>query len=134
MRARTHVCDVRAKRLLKRACDVRACGRPGVRRAIAIFARFWVKKGPILDFILPGKCKKVQNLLQNYPYAINVRVRVRFGFWQNAHVRATCVRPKIECANVRACEAKICRNSQFVHQLVKIKARYYLLMMREVIF
>ena len=51
-----------------------------------------------------------QNLLQNYPYAINVRVR--FGFWQNAHVRATCVRPKIECANVRACEAKNRRNSQ----------------------
>ena len=74
VRARTHVCDVRAKRLLKRACDVRACGRPGVRRAIAIFARFWVKKGPILDFILPGKYKKMQNLLQNYPYAINVRV------------------------------------------------------------
>ena len=52
----------------------------------------------------------MQNLLQNYPYAINVRVR--FGFWQKAHVRATCVRPKIECANVRACEAKNRRNSQ----------------------
>ena len=44
----------------------------------------------------------------------HVRVRVRFEFWQNAHVRAMCVRPKIECANVRACEAKIRRNSQFV--------------------
>ena len=43
----------------------------------------------------------------------HVRVRVRFEFWQNAHVRAMCVRPKIECANVRACEAKIRRNSQF---------------------
>ena len=32
----------------------------------------------------------------------HVRVRVRFEFWQNAHVRAMCVRPKIECANVRA--------------------------------
>ena len=118
VRAQTHVCDVHAKRLLKRACDVRACGRPGVRRAIAIFARFWVKKGPILDFILPGKYKKMQNLLQNYLYAINVRVRVRFGFWQNAHVRATCVRPKIECANVRACEAKNRRNSQIVDNCI----------------
>ena len=43
----------------------------------------------------------------------HVRVRVRFEFWQNAHVRAMCVRPKIECANVRACEAKSRRNSQF---------------------
>ena len=41
-----------------------------------------------------------------------VRVRVRLEFWQNAHVRAMCVRPKIECANVRACEAKNRRNSQ----------------------
>ena len=118
VRAHPHVCDVRAKRLLKRACDVRACGRPGVRRAIAIFARFWVKKGPILDFILPGKYKKMQNFLQNYPYAINVRVR--FGFWQNAHVRATCVRPKIECANVRACEAKNRRNSQIDSSIIYI--------------
>ena len=55
--------------------------------------------------------KKEQNLLQNYPSATNVRVR--FKFWQNAHVRAMCVRPKIECANVRACEAKNRRNSQF---------------------
>ena len=37
---------------------------------------------------------------------------MRFKFWQNAHVRAMCVRPKIECANVRACEAKNRRNSQ----------------------
>ena len=44
----------------------------------------------------------------------HVRVRVRLEFWQNAHVRAMCVRPKIECANVRACEAKNRRNSQFV--------------------
>ena len=37
VRARPHVCDVRAKRLSKRACDVRACGRNlCVRRAIAI--------------------------------------------------------------------------------------------------
>ena len=42
----------------------------------------------------------------------HVRVRVRFEFWQNAHVRAMCVRPKIERANVRACEAKNRRNSQ----------------------
>ena len=40
-------------------------------------------------------------------------MRVRLNFGQNAHVCATCVRPKIECANVRACEAKNRRNSQF---------------------
>ena len=44
-----------------------------------------------------------------------MRVRVRIKFWQNAHVRAMCVRPKIKCANVRACEAKNRRNSQIVH-------------------
>jgi hypothetical protein len=42
----------------------------------------------------------------------HVRVRVRLEFWQNAHVREMCVRPKNECANVRACEAKNRRNSQ----------------------
>ena len=67
VRARTHMCDVHAKRLLKHACDVRACGRPGVRRAIAIFARFWVKKGPILDFILPGKYKKNAKFASKLP-------------------------------------------------------------------
>ena len=37
VRARPLVCDMRAKRLSKRVCDVRACGRfLGVRRAIAI--------------------------------------------------------------------------------------------------
>jgi hypothetical protein len=49
----------------------------------------------------------------------NAHVRVRSEFWQNAHVRVMCVRPKIECANVRACEAKNRRNSQFadfIHQ------------------
>ena len=48
-------------------------------------------------------------------------VRVRFKFWKNAHVRAMCVRPKIECANVRACEAKNRRNSQFALQQLKWK-------------
>ena len=42
-----------------------------------------------------------------------MRVRVPFKFWKNAHVRAMCVWPKIECANVRACEAKNRRNSLF---------------------
>ena len=57
--------------------------------------------------------KKVhKKLLQNFPLAINVRVHVRIKFWQNAHVGAMCVRPKIKCANVRACEAKNRRNSQ----------------------
>ena len=45
VRARSHVCDVRAKRLSKCACDVRACGHFScVRRAIAIlhvFRTFW---------------------------------------------------------------------------------------------
>ena len=50
---------------------------------------------------------------QTNPLAINMRVRVRTEFWQNAHVRAMCMQPKIECANVRACEAKNRRNSQF---------------------
>ena len=59
----------------------------------------------------------MQNLLQNFPLAINVRVRVRIKFWQNAHLRAMCVRPKNECANVRACEAKNRRNSQIVPNL-----------------
>ena len=37
MRAHSHVCDVRAKRLSNHPCDVRACGHFfGVRRAIAI--------------------------------------------------------------------------------------------------
>jgi hypothetical protein len=44
----------------------------------------------------------------------NAHVHGQLEFWQNAHVRAMCVRSKIECANVRACEAKIRRNSQFV--------------------
>ena len=59
--------------------------------------------------------KKEKNLLQNYPFATNVRVRVRFKFWKNAHVRAMCVRPKIECANVREKKKKNRRNSQFGH-------------------
>ena len=46
------------------------------------------------------------------PKNAHVRVHVRLEFWQNAHVRAMCVRPKFECGNVRACEAKIRRNSQ----------------------
>ena len=54
VRARSHVCDVRAKRLSKCACDVRACGHFScVRRAIAIshvFRTFWDKRGLILDF------------------------------------------------------------------------------------
>ena len=43
----------------------------------------------------------------------NAHVRVRFEFWQSTHVRAMCVRLKIKCANVRACEARNRRNSQF---------------------
>ena len=72
----------------------------------------------------------MQNLLQNYPYAINVRVR--FGFWQNAHVRATCVRPKIECANVRACEAKNRRNSQIAKN--HLTAKFFRVMFSEDLF
>ena len=46
VRAHSHVCDVRAKRLSKCACDVRACGRFGCATCDCIFALFWVKKGP----------------------------------------------------------------------------------------
>ena len=45
----------------------------------------------------------------------NAHVRVRLEFWKKAHVRAMCMRPKIKCANVRACEAENHRNSQFVY-------------------
>ena len=44
---------------------------------------------------------------------------VRLDFWQKAHVRAMCVRPKIECANVRACEAKNRRNSQIANWCIE---------------
>ena len=57
----------------------------------------------------------VRILAKNTLKNAHVRVRVRLEFWQNAHVRAMCVRPKIECANVRACEAKNRRNSQIAH-------------------
>ena len=56
---------------------------------------------------------RVRILANRTPKNAHVRVRVRLEFWQNAHVRAMCVRPKIECANVRACEAKNRRNSLF---------------------
>jgi len=55
---------------------------------------------------------RVRILTKRTPKNAHVRVRVRLKFWQNAHVRAMCVRPKIEFANVRACEAKNRRNSQ----------------------
>ena len=55
VRARSHVCDVRAKRLSKCACDVRACGHFScVRRAIAIshvFRTFLGKKRPNLGLL-----------------------------------------------------------------------------------
>ena len=38
-------------------------------------------------------------------------MRVRLDFGQNAHVRAMCARPKLKCANVRACDPEISRNS-----------------------
>ena len=56
---------------------------------------------------------RVQIMAKSHMHKAHVRVRVRLEFWQNAHVRAMCVRPKIECANVRACEPKNRRNSQF---------------------
>ena len=55
---------------------------------------------------------RVRNLAKRTRTNAHVRVRVRSEFWQNAHVRAMCVRPKFECANVRACEANNRRNSQ----------------------
>ena len=44
VRARPHVCDVRAKRLSKRACDVRACGRFKVRDVRKQFRTFLGEK------------------------------------------------------------------------------------------
>ena len=114
VRARTHVCDVRAKRLLKRACDVRACGRPGVRRAIAIFARFWVKKGPILDFILPGKCKKSAKFASKLPlcYKRACAIRILAKRTRACDVRAAENRV-CECACVRgkkSSQLTVCKN------------------------
>ena len=65
VRARSHMCDVRAKMVSKCACDVRACGRfMGVRRAITnshvfgsnrpYFARFFLKKD--LNFSFSHYC------------------------------------------------------------------------------
>ena len=95
VRACTHVCDVRAKRLLKRACDVRACGRPGVRLAIAIFARFWVKKGPILDFIFPGKYKKNAKFASKLPLC---------------YKRACACAIRILAKRTRACDVRAAEN------------------------
>ena len=94
--AHAHVCDVRAKRLLKRACDVRACGRPGVRRAIAIFARFWVKKGPILDFILPGKYKKNAKFASKLPLCYKRACAIRI------------LAKRTRACDVRAAENRVC--------------------------
>ena len=48
-------------------------------------------------------CYKITHLLQTCACVCN----------SNFGKMHTCVRPKIECANVRACEAKNRRNSQF---------------------
>ena len=53
VRAHSHVCDVRAKSLLKCACDVRACDHfSSVRSAIAISHVFWQKRP---KFLIPTK-------------------------------------------------------------------------------
>ena len=76
------------------------------------FIPIHVKNFLILHF--GQRCVCVCEFWQNaHAKNAHVRVRVRLEFWQNAHMRAMCVRPKIECANVRACEAKNRRNSQF---------------------
>ena len=61
----------------------------------------------------------VDNVLLEYPNKIlntsigNIlKYHYQYGF-SNMLFLNTCVRPKIECANVRACEAKNRRNSQF---------------------
>ncbi len=71
------------------------------------------KKYHIPLYIWAKKRVRVRILTKHTRTNAHVRVRVRSGFWQNAHVRAMCVRPKFECANVRACETKNRRNSQF---------------------
>ena len=45
-------------------------------------------------------------------------------FGENAHVRAMCVRPKIKCENVRACEAKNRRNSQLAKYIPFVSHMY----------
>ena len=123
VRARTHVCDVRAKRLLKRACDVRACGRPGVRRAIAIFARFWVKKGPILDFILPGKYKKSAKFASKLPLcykrACACAIRILAKRTRACDVRAAENRV-CECACVRGKKSSQLTDCYFVFHGINI--------------
>ena len=69
----------------------------------------YAKKNEMIHKLLRFASAFYQN---SHTQNAHVRVRVRLEFWQNAHVRAMCVRPKIECANVRACEAKNRRNSQ----------------------
>ena len=71
VRARSHVCDVRAKRLSKRACDVRACGRLRCETCDRNFARFGIQK----------RVQFWTFLTINVPFVINVRVRVRNEFW-----------------------------------------------------
>ena len=52
VRVRSQVCDVRAKRLLKCVCDVRACVRFWVCDVRSQFRTFLDKKGTILALIL----------------------------------------------------------------------------------
>ena len=115
------------------------CVRAAVFRVCEVrsqFRTFWGKKRPNFGLFLfikatsnafsqsyftliPNKhkkgIKKCQNLLQNHSFSMNVRVWVRSEFWQNLLVRGMWVRPKIESANVRACEAINRRNSQFAN-------------------
>ena len=50
---------------------------------------------------------------------------MRLNFGQNAYMRAMCVRPKIKCANVRACEAKNRRNSQLIYIITNIAYMFW---------
>ena len=104
------MCDVRAKRLLKRACDVRACGRLRVRLAIAIFARFKVKKAQFWTLFWQESAKNSAKFASKLPFCYKRACAIRI---LAKHGRATCLRPKIECANMRACDAKNRRNSEF---------------------
>ena len=74
------------------------------------FIPIHVKNFLILHF--GQRCVCVCEVSQNT--RTKAHVPVRLEFWQNAHVRAMCLRPKIKCANVHACEAENHRNSQFV--------------------
>jgi hypothetical protein len=100
VRARLHMCNVRAKRLSKRACDVCACGRFfGCATCYGNFARFLDKKRPLFRVFLNICWRFLNSNLQSRFHIILVLQYKSFNFflsftlgqgacakfWQNAH-------------------------------------------------